>query len=146
MAAIIKLRTVSGMNNNPDIRIVIADPVSAVRTSLAQLFTMAASWHVVAQAVDTFDAVSAARRTHADVLLLASPTSGLTITEVRALLKPSGVLVVGLIDRPEEYAIDGGLSVSKSVPFTVLHTRMSAFLNDHWSRRSTLATVREVGR
>ncbi|MEX2533277.1 MAG: hypothetical protein WD360_04885 [Nitriliruptoraceae bacterium] len=134
------------MNNNSDIRIVIADPVSAIRTSFAELFTIAAGWHVVAQAVDAFDAVSAARRTHADVVLLASQTNGLTITEVRALLKPSGVLVVGLIDRPEEYANHDGPSVSKSVPFTVLHARMSAFLNDHFSRRSPLGTVTEVTR
>lgn len=144
MATITALDTLLSMNNTADIRIVIADPVSAVRTSFAQLFSVAAGWSVVAEASDAFGAVSAARRTHADVVLLASPTSGLPLTEVRALLKPSGVLVVALIDRPEEHTIDGGASVSKSVPFPALQARISVFLQDHWSHRSTLGVVTEV--
>lgn len=132
------------MNSTADVRIVIADPVSAVRTSLGQLFASTAGWRVEAEAVDAFEAVSAARRTHADVLLLSSNTPGLGVQEVRDLLQASGTLVVGLLDRPELHAAHGGPSILKSVPWEAMQARLSDFLREHWSALLSRDLVAEV--
>lgn len=129
-------RIVSHMNSTADVRIVIADPVSAVRSSLGQLFATTPGWRVAAEAVDAFEAVSAARREHADVLLLSSTISGLTVQEVSDLLAASGTLVVGLLDRPERHAAHAGPSILKSVPWDALQARLHEFLSEHWAARS----------
>lgn len=105
------------------------------------LFTHTAHWHVVAAAHDTFNAVSAARREHADVVLLATASAGLSATDVRALLAPSGVLVVEFIDRPEQHASTDGPAILKSIPFTALTARLTTLLDEHWSQRPLVSAV-----
>ncbi len=113
----------------------VADPVSAARTSLSRLVEDSWGWNVVATTNDAFRAVGDARRLRADLLLVDAGVDGLPLREIRALLESSGTLVIALLERPEQHASARGPSVLKSVPSDVLRDRIMEHLEAHWALR-----------
>jgi len=118
-----------------DIRVVVADPVSAARTSLCRLVVDSWGWDVVADTGDAFRAVGDARRLRADLLLVDAGLEGLPLREIRSLLESSGTLVIALLERPEQHAGPRGPSVLKSVPSDLLRDRIMEHLEAHWAQR-----------
>lgn len=113
----------------------VADPVSAARTSLCRLVEGSWGWDVVASTGDPFRAVGDARRRRADLLLVDAAIEGLPLREIRSLLEASGTLVIALLERPEQHAGPRGPSVLKSVPSEALRKRIMEHLEQHWAQR-----------
>lgn len=125
----------AAVQNPVDIRVVVADPVSAARASLCRLVGDGWGWNVVADTDDAFQAVSDARRLRADVLLVDAAIEGLPLREIRSLFESSGTLVIALLERPEQHAGSRGPSALKSVPSDVLRARIMDHLEAHWAQR-----------
>jgi hypothetical protein len=71
---------------------------------------------VTAEAKDGYEAVRLARELYPDVLLVDASLGGRAMRSLYELMRPSGSLVVRLIDRPQEHAEYGGIAVLKGVP------------------------------
>jgi hypothetical protein len=71
---------------------------------------------VAGEAKDGYEAVRLARELYPDVLLVDASLSGRAMSALYELMGTSGSLVVRLIDRPQEHAELGGISVLKGVP------------------------------
>ena len=125
------------------LRVVIADPVAAARAALRRILETELGWTVVGEAIDGLGAIRTARAERADVLLVDSTVSGLDLASIQRLLPPdSGILVVGMTDRPESLAAAGGVSVMKSVPVQRLRTVVVDGLQQLWSDRHQVGARR----
>ncbi|MEX2653453.1 MAG: hypothetical protein WD532_00305 [Acidimicrobiia bacterium] len=126
------------MDIQVQIRVVIADPVSAMRRSLSKIVESAWGWTVVAEARDGFEAVRLSRTESADVLIADSSIGGLPTKEIRALLSATPTMVMVLIDNPDQHARQAGPSALKSVPADVLRDLILTQLHAHWAARSVV--------
>lgn len=115
-----------------NLRVAVADSVPAARTSLRQVVEGPLGWQVVGEAADGFEAVRVARATAADVLLVDCNIGGLALNDIRALLAPSHTVVVGLLERPEQHAVQTGPSALKTVPADALRSRILAAVQQRW--------------
>lgn len=103
---------------------VVAHPRAAARQALSRMVTDL-GWTVVGEATDGFEAVRVARSTEADVLLVDGATKALDVATGLGAGDPStSPLVVRLIDRPQEHAVEGGIAVLKGVPRERLQRRI----------------------
>jgi DNA-binding NarL/FixJ family response regulator len=123
-----------------NLRIAVADSVTAARTSLRQVVEGPLGWQVVGEAADGFEAVRVARATAADVLLVECTIGGLPLSDIRALLASSHTVVVGLLDRPEQHAAQTGPSTLKTVPADALRTRILAAVEERWHLGGVVGT------
>lgn len=116
--------------------VVVAHPRAAPRSALARSVMEDMGWTVVGEASDGLEAVRLARGTSPDVLLVDGSLGALDVATGLGAGDPrTAPLLVRLIDRPQEHAAEGGISVLKGVPSEVLRARIVDALSE---RRSEL--------
>lgn len=109
---------------------VVAHPRPPARAALSELVEQM-GWTVVGQASDGLEAVAVARATSPDVLLVDGSSGALDVAMNLGRGDPRvSPLVVRLIDRPQEHAEEGGISVLKGVPMESLRGRIEDALSE----------------
>lgn len=115
--------------------VVVAHPRPPARTALSDLVSEM-GWTVVGEAADGLEAVKVARATSPDVLLVDGSSGALDVAMDLGGGDPRVTpLVVRLIDRPQEHAEEGGISVLKGVPMRSLKARIEDALSERRANR-----------
>ena len=112
------------------LEVVVADTRATARQALRTLVERW-GWSVVAEAHDELSAVAGARRAAPDAVIADAsvPDSGLL-----SGLEQSGVMVVRLLERPQEHAAMNGPAVLKGVPEDRLRAVIEAAVKSGRSR------------